>query len=141
MRARGTLLYLDSTEDITEFRKTNHIVFLSHQWLGFSSPDEDGNHFAAMSKAIQAIEAQLNGMPCYVWCDYCSIAQSHRGLQALAVSALPVYAAMRDSFVVVSPTCRHADTDKICNTQTYNTRGWCRAEMLSKVCGSGIEGM
>lgn len=142
LRAKGSLLYVDNIDDIASLRRTKHIIFLSHQWLGFHEPDAEGHHFAAMCKALRAVKLQLAGTKeLYVWCDYSSIAQTHKGLQSLAVSALPVYAAMSDSFVVVAPTCVHRDTGKICNVDSYNTRGWCRAEMLSKVCGSGIHGM
>jgi len=142
MRLRGLLLYLDDVEDVANLKKTAHIIFLSHQWLGNSFPDLDGYHFDAMCQAIEAVKAELAGTKdIYVWADYCSIAQDHRGLQAMAVSSLPVYAATCDSFVVVAPTCTHHDSGVTCTTVTYNQRGWCRAEMLSKVCGSGIVGM
>merc|ERR1712194_497990 len=95
-----------------------------------------------MCQAIEAVKAELAGTKdIYIWADYCSIAQDHRGLQAMAVSSLPVYAATCDSFVIVAPTCTHHDSGLTCTTVTYNQRGWCRAEMLSKVCGSGIVGM
>eukprot|EP00662_Eupelagonemidae_sp_cell21_P022824 gene22824-9331_t len=48
-----------------------------------------------------------------------SIAQEHRGMQLAAIAALPMYGEWR--------------------AQTYNMRGWCRAEMLSKVLGSGLQ--
>jgi len=142
LRSRGSLYYVDTIEDLIELKKSSHIIFLSHQWLGNNFPDLDGYHFAAMCQAIEAVQVEFAGSKeIYVWADYCSIAQTHRGLQALAVSSLPVYAASCDSFVVVAPTCTHHDSAQTCDTATYNKRGWCRAEMLSKVCGSGIVGM
>ena len=142
LRSRGSLYYVETVEDLIELKKSTHIIFLSHQWLGNSFPDLDGYHYAAMCQAIEAVHVELAGSKeIYVWADYCSIAQTHRGLQALAVSSLPVYAAYCDSFVVVAPTCTHHDSAQTCDTATYNKRGWCMAEMLSKVCGSGIVGM
>eukprot|EP00746_Dinoflagellata_sp_MGD_P089598 gnl/MRDRNA2_/MRDRNA2_35358_c0_seq1.p1 gnl/MRDRNA2_/MRDRNA2_35358_c0~~gnl/MRDRNA2_/MRDRNA2_35358_c0_seq1.p1 ORF type:complete len:316 (-),score=35.94 gnl/MRDRNA2_/MRDRNA2_35358_c0_seq1:369-1316(-) len=75
----------------------------------------------------------------YVWVDYCCVAQEHRGMQKLAVSSLPAYASSCDAFIVVAPDAMHRDSGKSCNLQTYNSRGWCRAEMLAKVCSSGLE--
>lgn len=56
----------------------------------------------------------------------------------MAVSALPMYASQSDAFVVVAPVAVHGNTRKQCDFHTYNMRGWCRAEMLSKVLGSGL---
>jgi hypothetical protein len=74
----------------------------------------------------------------YVWVDYCSIAQDHRGMQMLAVSSLPVYSASADIFVIIAPPAEH-QCSRHCDLQSYNARGWCRAEVLAKICSSGLE--
>jgi len=75
----------------------------------------------------------------YVWVDYCSIAQEHRGMQTLAVSSLPVYASSADVFIIVAPPAKHVHSHDHADLHSYNSRGWCRAEMLSKICSSGLE--
>ena len=59
-------------------------------------------------------------------------------MQSLAIASLPAYAAQSDAFVVVAPTTTHADLDTPCDFASYSLRGWCRAEVMSKVCGSGL---
>jgi len=71
--------------------------------------------------------------------DYCSIAQEHRGMQTLAVSSLPVYASSADVFIIVAPPAKHVQSNHQADLHSYNSRGWCRAEMLSKICSSGLE--
>jgi len=61
------------------------------------------------------------------------------GMQTLAVSSLPVYASSADAFIVVAPPAKHVQTNDHADLHSYNSRGWCRAEMLSKICSSGLE--
>merc|ERR1719221_501208 len=77
----------------------------------------------------------------YIWVDYGSISQEHRGMQMLAISSLPVYSANAHAFVVIAPTTTHRDNGDTCNLCSYDTRGWCRVETLAKVCASGIGNM
>lgn len=59
-------------------------------------------------------------------------------MQMLAVSSLPVYASSADIFVIVAPPAEHQSSRR-CDLQSYNARGWCRAEMLAKICSSGLQ--
>jgi hypothetical protein len=62
-------------------------------------------------------------------------------MQRMAIMSLPVYCTIADAFIVTAPDAKHAVSRKVCDLSTYNLRGWCRAEMLSKVCGSGLSMM
>jgi len=142
LRNTGRLVYLDNMQQVHEFRTRHVMVFLSHQWLGWAAPDPDGVQLPAMQEAIREVMAislqrqhDIDGY--YVWVDYASIAQNHRGAQTAAIAALPHYASSCDVFVIVAPTAVHVDTKTQCDVESYNRRGWCRTEMLSKFCGSG----
>jgi len=76
----------------------------------------------------------------HIWLDATSIPQQNRPGQALAISSLPAYAGLCDLFVVCAPDAYHKDGNKQCNLASYSTRGWCRMELLSKVCTTGIRG-
>mmetsp|Transcript_82811 Transcript_82811/g.208543 ORF Transcript_82811/g.208543 Transcript_82811/m.208543 type:complete len:1058 (-) Transcript_82811:163-3336(-) len=160
LRDRGALVYLDTLEKALDFKQNNFIVFMSHQWLGWGDPDPDMVHYAAMSGAVRDLATRVrhirslsdvndvdtppvavNLENMYIWCDYISIAQEHRPTQIMAVSSLPVYSSVADVFVIVAPPAKHADSGLPCDVDTYNSRGWCRAEMLSKVCGTGMSQM
>jgi hypothetical protein len=60
-------------------------------------------------------------------------------MQTLAVSSLPVYASSADVFIIVAPPAKHVQSNDHTDIHSYNSRGWCRAEMLSKICSSGLE--
>ena len=90
---------------------------------------------------LPGVPAEAAQEDVYIWVDFGSIAQEHRGMQVMAISSLPVYSAYSDAFIVIAPSAVHAQTQMICDLDTYATRGWCRAEMLSKVCGSGLHHM
>lgn len=150
LRNDGKLVFLDTLDKIQAFKKRHLIVFLSHQWLGWGIPDPENIHHKAMKEALRQVvsrcrrvgvgsSAKLDEM--YIWCDFVSIAQEHRPMQIMAVSSLPVYSSIADAFVIVAPTARHKNSGKVCNADTYSLRGWCRAEMLAKVCGSGLDHM
>ncbi|CAK0880952.1 unnamed protein product [Prorocentrum cordatum] len=75
---------------------------------------------------------QFSGM------SFANPVEDHRGMQMLAVSSLPVYSASADIFVIIAPPAEHQSSRR-CDLQSYNARGWCRAEMLAKICSSGLE--
>lgn len=62
-----------------------------------------------------------------------------KGFQSMAISAMPLYVALADRFVICAPDALHRDTGQSCTFETYRRRGWCRAEMLAKVCTSGTQ--
>ncbi|CAK0880939.1 unnamed protein product [Prorocentrum cordatum] len=148
LRNTRKLVFLDTEEALAMFKADNSIIFLSHQWLAWGFPDNaTKTHLNAMKRAIKTASARVGakgaGSRCawentYVWVDYCSIAQDHRGMQMLAVSSLPVYSASADIFVIIAPPAEHQSSRR-CDLQSYNARGWCRAEMLAKICSSGLE--
>merc|ERR1719221_125232 len=148
LRNTSKLVFLDTEEALATFKANHSIVFLSHLWLAGGHPDNaTKTQLCAMKHAVksasQHIRASSNDDRCawentYVWVNYCSIAQDHRGMQMLAVSSLPVYSASADIFVIIAPPAEH-QCSRHCDLQSYNARGWCRAEMLAKICSSGLE--
>jgi hypothetical protein len=150
LRDSGKLVVLDTMEKVVAFERSSAIVFFSHQWLGWGQPDPDNVHHTAMVNAIVQLQTtmrnpvgagplQLEDM--YIWVDYCSISQEHRGMQMLAISSLPVYSSVAHAFVVIAPTTTHKHNEEVCDLCSYDSRGWCRVETLSKVCASGIDNM
>merc|ERR1719291_743980 len=147
LRNSGKLEFLDTEDDLAKFKTNHSVIFLSHQWLGWGYPDdEQQTQLKAMKSAVKTAAQQMRSSGArgawknmYVWVDYCSIAQEHRGMQTLAVSSLPVYASSADVFIIVAPPAKHMQSQKQADLHSYNSRGWCRAEMLSKICSSGLE--
>lgn len=206
-RARGELVFLDTIEQLKEFRAHSRIIFVSHQcarratgcagsgarppgsrrgvplrrplslrarahgsptharphghpaharrasrrWLSRVHPDPSGVQFGALQRAVRAIVGgAVTPAPCapvaaaggswYVWLDWSSVPQTHRGLQLTAIASLPVYACNADVFLILAPRATHEHTGERCGIYTYISRGWCRLEVLAKVCGSGLAG-
>ena len=77
----------------------------------------------------------------WVWVDVCSVSQRHQGLQQLAIKTLPIYSALCSAFVIVTPNATHHDTGDVCDLDSYTKRGWCRAEMFSKLSMRGTDHM
>eukprot|EP00660_Eupelagonema_oceanica_P000937 gene937-24968_t len=68
------------------------------------------------AKAAGNGTAESSGMgSVFVWADFSSIAQEHRGMQLAAVAALPMYASQAHAFVVVAPRAQHGNTRKVCD--------------------------
>ena len=86
-------------------------------------------------------DATLSQERTHIWCDFLSIAKDHRALQVMAVSALPMFSVSSDAFVVVAPPATHLGSGDTCNFDSYSLRGWCRAEVLSKICGDCLKRM
>merc|ERR1719333_702550 len=117
LRNTSKLVFLDTEEALAKFKADHSIVFLSHQWLAWGFPDNaTKTHLNAMKSAIRSAARRVSETSSlercawkntYIWVDYCSIAQDHRGMQMLAVSSLPVYASSADIFVIVAPPAEH----------------------------------
>mmetsp|Transcript_42829 Transcript_42829/g.100417 ORF Transcript_42829/g.100417 Transcript_42829/m.100417 type:complete len:1014 (-) Transcript_42829:358-3399(-) len=155
---RQQLTWLYTQQEVTDFFATKFIIFMSHQWTGFSEPDpaqpSDGEHvqYNAMVVSIDSVMLR-NGLSkddedrVFIWVDYCSIPQRHRGLQTLAIHSLTLYAAHVHAFIAVAPSIPHADhfdeTGKpvLCNKASYQERAWCRAEQLSHLLARGRQNM
>lgn len=147
MRSDGKLYLLDTLEHLRAFKaRGNKIIFVSHQWLGATHPDPKRAQYTALATALERIiSGQVEPPPAqptdggewYVWLDYHSVPQAHIGLMQTAVSSLPVYASHADLFLILAPECTH-ESGECCSLKTYFARGWCRAEVLAKVCESGL---
>uniref|UniRef100_A0A7S1ATK8 Uncharacterized protein n=1 Tax=Noctiluca scintillans TaxID=2966 RepID=A0A7S1ATK8_NOCSC len=148
LRDTGRLKTLDSIQQVKKIQEDFIILFLSHQWLGWGIPDPKNTHFDAMcatileaAKLFSGGQGRMDLRKIYVWVDYCSIAQEQRPMQELAIRSLPLYSSISDMFIVVAPQAEHDNSKKNCDIDTYATRGWCRAEMMAKVFGSGLDNM
>ena len=47
LRDKGLLRFLDSMSEAKEFTNDNPTLFVSHQWLGFKTPDPQNAHYEA----------------------------------------------------------------------------------------------
>lgn len=131
---------LDTVEAVDEFKqKGNKVIFFSHEWLGFSHPDPQGLQLKTMTWAIDQLVLQGHKRESlWVWIDVSSIPQANKGSQTLAIQSLAAYAAKSDFFVAIVPDARHVEGKKDCNHASYNQRGWCRMEILARVCSCGL---
>lgn len=142
---RSALTWLHTHEAIEQFISSGmFIIFMSHQWTSFTEPDHTGKQYEAILLAIDRVckDFGRGDDDTYLWLDYASIPQQHRGLQTLAINSLTVYAANVSAFVIVAPSVVHADLkDELCNKETYSRRAWCRAEQLSHLLAKSDESM
>ncbi|KAL1514916.1 hypothetical protein AB1Y20_003996 [Prymnesium parvum] len=143
LRDAAQLKVLDTISAAEEFAEHRVIVFFSHQWLAWDSPDPDGVHYRCIEGALHQIAEQssTNFKDVWVWLDYSCMPQQNPTTLALAVSDLSEVAALASYFVVVTPTATHADTLEQCDTASYQSRGWCRLEQFSYVCTGKTESM
>jgi hypothetical protein len=143
-RAQRCFWTIDSMKELKEFKKGKVLIFFSHQWLAWSEPDPHRIQYKAMIRAFHALikEKKLDLSKTFVWLDYTSIPQSHRGLQKLSINSLTNYAGACDYFIIVAPgEIYHADTGTLCDKFSYQLRSWCRAEQLAHSCRRGVENM
>eukprot|EP00930_Biecheleria_cincta_P099740 TRINITY_DN91354_c0_g1_i1.p1 TRINITY_DN91354_c0_g1~~TRINITY_DN91354_c0_g1_i1.p1 ORF type:complete len:926 (-),score=159.24 TRINITY_DN91354_c0_g1_i1:15-2792(-) len=142
---RSALTWLHTYEAIEQFVSSGmFIIFMSHQWTSFTEPDHTGKQYEAMLLAIEKVchDFGRGDDDTYLWLDYASIPQQHRGLQTLAINSLTVYAANVSAFVIVAPSVAHADLKgEPCDKETYSRRAWCRAEQLSHLLAKSDESM
>ena len=150
LREEGKLVFLTSLSKIEEFKEERCIVVFSHQWLGWSSSDPLGTHFRTMCSAVRVLaqmmtdrgDAKVQSInDVYIWVDVCSTTQAHRATRELAVTSLPLFITACDMFVVIAPPAVHSDLNVLCNLETFLARGWCRAEILTKVTSTGFENL
>jgi hypothetical protein len=92
LRDKGVLCFVDSLEALEAM--TQKVVFFSHQWKGFSQPDEGNHDFTVMAGALQhvaqvkrwALERML------VWvvrCPHCAAAPSTHAAPAVLARLHP----------------------------------------------------
>jgi len=144
LRDKGAVRVYDVTANLKKARADGEVfVFLSHQWLAYDNPDPEGVHFAAMTHAV-GLAAAKAGVPLSklrVWVDIVSIPQVNRSSQRLAVASLPTFASCCDLFIVVAPDATHHDTLLKCDSKTFRSRSWCRAEISACWARNGTENM
>ena len=141
-RDQGKLHFCDSMRQIQELKAQGGLIaFISHQWLGWSVPDDaECTQLRSMQHAVASV-MRPDRKQLFVWVDYLSVAQRNPCTQSLAIGALPVYVSAADVFIICAPDAVHRDSKEFCGLSTYNLRGWCRMEMFAKACSSGIAHM
>lgn len=145
LRDSGHLMFLDSWSDAILAKRSKTIIFISHQWLDWGRPDPFNKQYDAMASAVRSIVDKLKGKgkganlsDVWIWVDYMCVAQRNRETQKQAISSLQAYASLCDYFVIIAPTADHCSTGEVCDLDSYLSRGWCRVEVLSKVCSTGF---
>jgi len=146
MRNTHRLTVLDNIGDVDAFTQAGkQIVFFSHQWTSFTSPDPNNHQYESMVGAVKEL-ANRNGWDpslkdVFVWVDYSCIPQANTSVQSLAIRSLAVYASSATYFIIVAPKTAHADLNHICDLDTYQRRMWCRAEQVCHSMRNGTTGM
>lgn len=146
LRNTHKLTVLDSLSDVDAFVAAGkHVVFFSHQWTSFTTPDPSGNQYTAMCTSMKKL-ARQNGWDesckdVFVWVDYSSIPQANLSTQNLAIRSLAAYASSATYFIIVAPDAPHADLGDTCDLGTYQRRMWCRAEQVCHSMRNGTERM
>jgi len=142
LRDKHQLKSFDDFTSLESFLRKHYTIFFSHQWLGWSDPDPSDTQFEVMKAATRKLSENNGGLEkTYIWCDYGSIPQKNREVQMLAVNSLPAVSSSLHAFVIVAPSATHLNTSEECNVETYNRRGWCRAEVTSHACRRGFDNM
>lgn len=136
-------VWLYTIDDIRICCAEHHVVFVSHQWTAYDCPDPTNIQYRAMLMSIETLRVQEGWQEqnMFLWVDYISIPQKHRGTQALAINSLTVYASHVAAFVVVAPEVTHRDLGVVCDKRTYQHRAWCRAEQLAHLLVVGSKNM
>ena len=114
-----------------------------------------GNILAGKAAASPAVEvemlygrvspyskAKLSSVHIYIWYDYFSVPQFNLEDESLnkdvcvdqpkAIASIPGYIAACEFFVALCPTMRHADTSTTLNRYTWQKRGWCLSEKMTR---------
>ena len=142
-RDANVLVCCDSWEKATSFAARHPLIFISHQWLAFSTPDPHLAHYPIMIRAVELL-AEKHGLAledCHIWCDYHSIPQANDATKTLAIGSIGLYAACTCHFIVCAPETFHLDTRLRCDNETYLARGWCRLEQWAFMAANGVEAM
>lgn len=75
--ARGQLVVVWRFDELLPFLQGHATLFVSHQWLGPTTPDKDNVHFAAIVSAVESLCARLR-LPeadLFLWLD-CALARA-----------------------------------------------------------------
>ena len=114
-----------------------------HQWTAWAEPDPDVLQYPVMAAALRHV-VRTSGWKLddvVVWVDLFSIPQANRKLQILAINTIATYCATAHAFIICAPTTVHKDTNKGCDTASYQRRMWCRCEQLCHALRNGTERM
>lgn len=146
LRNDGKLRFLDTFQKIRDLQQNGAVIFVSHLWLGWSTPDPDGVHFeavcAAVLEACRMVTLATDRLDrVFIWIDFCSIPQDHVATRELAVSSVPLYAAVSDVFIAVAPPATHSELHLEVGMSAHLRGGWCRAELLARVVGAGVRNL
>lgn len=129
VRDRGLLHSIDTAEAAVEFCRLDGVVFISHQWAGYSHPDPYGTKYEAIGKAVR--ELQRRGVRAnWIWLDYCCIPQENNVQQQSAINSMFAYASFCTTFLSLAPTCTHVDSGEELTAETRHQRLWCLLELL-----------
>ena len=146
LRNTHKLTVVDSLTDVDAFIAAGkQVVFFSHQWTAFKSPDPSDGQYHTMCSSVKEL-AKRNGWDksfkdVFVWVDYSCIPQANASVQNLAIRSLAVYASSATYFVIIAPDVTHADLNNKCDLDTYQRRMWCRAEQVCHSMRNGTSGM
>jgi len=143
LRDQGLLTLFDSFEEARFVRCGRPIVFFSHQWTAFDTPDHTNKQYELMKRSLEQLCEVKEWMmeDVFVWVDFCSIPQTLSTLQSLAINSLAAYASVAGAFVVIAPQVQHRDLCVVCDEASYRSRMWCRAEQFAHVVRNGSENM
>lgn len=140
--------------EVCEFQAgMGRAMFISHQWLGLTHPDPDGQQLQVLKNALVNLmsgqtvvcvppgveivvgrqtcpsTSDFHAQPLYIWYDYFSCPQGH-GAQAskfrqLAINSIPSYVERSFFVVILCPTvaCTQGGT---LGYSSWRSRGWCR---------------
>lgn len=138
IRDQGLMRYLDTIEKVVDFQKHSIIVFLSHQWLASNIPDPNGVLYKTMCAAIRRVTemSSIDLDDVFLWVDSCSVPQEHAATRELFLASVPLFVSLSDIFIVVAPATAHDDIEL--DVWTHFCSGWCRAELLARLVGSGV---
>ena len=134
---------MDTYEELVAFAKENPIIFISHQWHSWATPDPTGVQYREMVAAAEAIarNSRVDAEEIWIFLDYLSIPQKNAHMRLAAIETLGVFASIARYFVVVAPPVEHVDTGIMCDKISYSRRGWCRLEQWGHMCTKGMANM
>ena len=95
--------------------------------------------FADERKTTSELQSRIP--EAYIWLDWFAIPQiTHRASgvnedvtkteAAKAIQSIPGYVERCNLFMILTPELFHEDTGMLCNTRSWQSRGWCMAELL-----------
>lgn len=129
VRDRGLLHSIDTAQAAMDFCRLDGVVFISHQWAGYSHPDPHGTKYEAIGKAVH--ELQRRGVRAnWIWLDYCCIPQENNVQQQSAINSMFAYTSFCTTFLSLAPTCTHVDSGEELTPETRHQRLWCLLELL-----------